>query len=393
MSFDALRTFLNAILEPAAILDSAGRVLASNVRWSQVDADQALAGAPFDVGVDYLQRCAEVRHDADGEALARGVREILAGRSQAFTLPYACGAPTERRHAEVIASPLPTSDGIGALILHRDVTTQKETEAALRDTRERLERVLELLPEGYWDWNMVDDSVYYSDRWFTSLGYAVGEIAPNVNAWTQLLHPHELARVMGDLTAYVEGRSPSYVCETRVRRKDGTYRWNLDRARIVERDPSGKPTRMIGMEVDITSRKEAERVIQEQSRRLMDLSTPLIPISDEVVVMPLIGVVDPERAGQVLSTLLRGITETRARVAILDITGMSDIDAQVASVLVNAAKAVQLLGAQVVLTGVRPDVARTLVELDVDLGNILLRSTLQSGIASATDLTRGRKTR
>ncbi len=172
--------------------------------------------------------------------------------------------------------------------------------------------------------------------------------------------------------------------------KNGTYRWNFDRGRIVARDASGKPLRVIGMEIDITERKEAELVIAEQSRRLMDLSTPLIPISDRVVVMPLIGTVDPERAEQVISTLLHGLSRAGATVAILDITGVGLIDSHVAEVLVNAAKAVELLGAQVVLTGVRPEVATILVGLGVDWGNIVMRGTLQAGIAYATSVERAR---
>ncbi|WP_437626515.1 STAS domain-containing protein [Sorangium sp. So ce1151] len=99
--------------------------------------------------------------------------------------------------------------------------------------------------------------------------------------------------------------------------------------------------------------------------------------------------VDAQRADQVLATLLEGLGRAQASVAILDVTGVSLIDAHVASVLVNAAKAVGLLGAQVVLTGLRPEVARTLVKLDVPWGNIVMRGTLQSGIAYATRAERG----
>ncbi|EYF08287.1 PAS domain-containing protein [Chondromyces apiculatus] len=382
--------FLRALRAPAAIVDPAGRIHAVNAPWAEIAAAQALAGGGFGVGVDYPGRCAEAREDGPGEALARGLREVLAGKAPDFTLTYACGSAPARRHAEIVVSPLPTGEGegTGALVVHRDFTPQQETEVALQETRQRLAQVLELLPEGYWDWNVDTDEAYYSDQWISSLGYTRDEIEPHARAWMQLLHPEDISLVMDTVSAYMEGRSATCVCENRLRRKDGTYRWDLERAQILSRDANGRVTRLMGFQLDISARKEAERVIQEQARRLMDLSTPLIPISDEVVVMPLIGVVDEERAEQVLSTLLRGITQSRARVAILDITGMDRLDAQVASTLVNAAKAVQLLGAQVVLTGVRPDVAKTLVDLDVDLGHVLLRGTLQSGILCAVDLVR-----
>jgi rsbT co-antagonist protein RsbR len=104
-----------------------------------------------------------------------------------------------------------------------------------------------------------------------------------------------------------------------------------------------------------------------------------------VVVLPLIGTVDSRRAQQVMETLLEGVATSRAQVAILDITGVVVVDTQVADALVRAAQAVKLLGAQVVLTGIRPEVAQTLVGLGVDLSGIVTRSTLQSGIAFAIE--------
>ena len=109
----------------------------------------------------------------------------------------------------------------------------------------------------------------------------------------------------------------------------------------------------------------------------------MIPISDDVVVMPLIGTMDSRRAQQVLETVLEGVASSHARVAILDITGVAVVDTQVANALMRAAQAVKLLGAQVILTGIRPEVAQTLVGLGVDLNGIVTQATLQSGIAFA----------
>lgn len=99
--------------------------------------------------------------------------------------------------------------------------------------------------------------------------------------------------------------------------------------------------------------------------------------------MPLIGTVDSRRAQLVLETLLEGIAAYQAQVAILDITGVQIVDTQVANALIDAAQAVRLLGADVVLTGIRPEVAQTLVGIGADLSGIITCSTLQSGIAYA----------
>jgi rsbT co-antagonist protein RsbR len=126
-----------------------------------------------------------------------------------------------------------------------------------------------------------------------------------------------------------------------------------------------------------------EEIIRIQDATLRELSTPLIPISDTVMVMPLIGALDAQRTQQIMETLLHGISTSRAQVAILDITGVAVVDTQVANALLQAAHAVRLLGAQVALTGIRPEVAQTLVGLGVDLSGIVTYSTLQSGIAFA----------
>jgi anti-anti-sigma regulatory factor/PAS domain-containing protein len=128
-----------------------------------------------------------------------------------------------------------------------------------------------------------------------------------------------------------------------------------------------------------------EAVIAAQAAALAELSTPLIPIAAGVVAMPLIGNVDSRRAQQVIETLLSGVAETRATTVILDITGVPLVDTQVASALLRAAQAVKLLGATVTLTGIRPEVAQTLVGLGVDLSGIITRGTLQTAIAEALD--------
>jgi rsbT co-antagonist protein RsbR len=126
-----------------------------------------------------------------------------------------------------------------------------------------------------------------------------------------------------------------------------------------------------------------EEIIQAQDAALAELSTPMIPITEDILVLPLIGTVDSRRSQQVVDSLLRGIAENRARFALLDITGVPIVDTQVANALIRAAQAVQLLGAQVVLTGIRPEVAQMLVSLGVSLNGVVTRGTLQAGITYA----------
>lgn len=126
-----------------------------------------------------------------------------------------------------------------------------------------------------------------------------------------------------------------------------------------------------------------DEILQFQEARLHELASPLIPIADTVVLMPLIGTMDSGRAQQMMETLLTGVAQQNAHLAIIDITGVSVIDTQVAQALIQTAQAVKLLGAQVMLTGIRPQVAQTLVQLGADLPGIVTYGTLQSGIAAA----------
>jgi PAS domain S-box-containing protein len=157
------------------------------------------------------------------------------------------------------------------------------------------------------------------------------------------------------------------------------------------RDADGRITHVLNTWDDITARKLREleerqrqlEIIEQQAATLAELSTPLLTISETTVVMPVVGAVDSGRAHNMTETLLTGIAGTQARVAILDITGVPIVDTQVANAFIQAAQAVQLLGATVVLTGIRPEVAQTLVGMGVDLRGIVTRGTLRDGIAYA----------
>jgi anti-anti-sigma factor len=125
-----------------------------------------------------------------------------------------------------------------------------------------------------------------------------------------------------------------------------------------------------------------EEIIRAQEATLQELSTPLMPIADQVLVLPLVGTLDTRRAQHVLETLLEGVAAWQAETVLVDITGVSVIDTQVANALIQATRAVRLLGARVVLTGIQPQIAQTLVHLGIDLSGIATYNTLQIGIAA-----------
>lgn len=129
-----------------------------------------------------------------------------------------------------------------------------------------------------------------------------------------------------------------------------------------------------------------EEIIRAQASQIRELSTPIIPLHTGVMALPLVGTIDSARAGQILETLLTGISEQQADVVIIDITGVPVVDTAVANYLLQAAQAARLLGAQVVLVGISAEVAQTIVQVGADLSTITTRATLQDGITYAFGL-------
>lgn len=135
--------------------------------------------------------------------------------------------------------------------------------------------------------------------------------------------------------------------------------------------------------LDISERVRQETRLKEQSRTIMEISTPAIKLWDRIVILPVVGVVDSLRAQQMMKTMLLKITETSAKVIILDIQGVAAVDTAVANHLIKIAKATKLMGCSCIISGISPAVAETLVELGIELGDISTNSTLQDALADA----------
>lgn len=132
--------------------------------------------------------------------------------------------------------------------------------------------------------------------------------------------------------------------------------------------------------------QERERVIREQQEAIRILSTPVLQVRERLLILPIIGIIDSQRARQLTEQLLRGIRTNRAKVVVIDITGVPVMDANVANHLVQTVEATRLLGALVIITGLSPEIALTLVTIGVDLGKINTVGDLQGGIEEAERL-------
>jgi len=135
--------------------------------------------------------------------------------------------------------------------------------------------------------------------------------------------------------------------------------------------------------VGVSFVEQRERVIRQQQKAIRELSTPVLQVRERLLILPIIGVIEAQRARQLTEQLLRGIRANRAKVVVVDVTGVPAIDSAVANHLVQTVEASRLMGATVIITGLSSEIAQTLVTLGVDLSKMNAVGDLQGGIEEA----------
>jgi len=152
-----------------------------------------------------------------------------------------------------------------------DITESKQVENTLRESEERLRFVLEGSQLGFWDWNITTNVVKRNHLWAEILGYTLEEIESTTQQWADFVHPHDLDSTCKSIKDHLEGRTPLHELTYRMKTKNGTYKWILDRAKIVQFDPDGKPIRMCGTHLDVTEQKNIEDALRESEGRFRNL--------------------------------------------------------------------------------------------------------------------------
>ncbi len=151
--------------------------------------------------------------------------------------------------------------------LIEEISERKSAEKALREVQRRLEMAIQGAKLGTWDWDIQNGTVVFNDRWAEMLGFSLHEIEPNLDSWKLLVHPEDMPGVMKTLEEHVEGRTPYYQCEYRLKTKSGGWKWVLDSGRVFERDRNERPLRAVGVHLDITERKLAEAALRESEEK------------------------------------------------------------------------------------------------------------------------------
>ncbi|MEO5730285.1 MAG: PAS domain S-box protein [Byssovorax sp.] len=364
-------------------LDAERRITAVSDRWLdtlEYTADEVLGRPSFDFFTEESRRRA-VEMEATGIPVGDGL----------FNLPWQL-AKKSGEIIDVRSSSVLERDERGDITLlltvFDNVTAELEATHALRESEERWRALMELSP---FPLCVHRDGVllWMNEATMRLLGVTSAEQVIGKNVM-EFVHPDDRAMVKARVRegqAHDESLPPM---EQRYVSLDG---------RVIHAEVAARSVMFQGQRatqiasVDVTARKQAEdarrlskaqaRIIEVQVETLRALSTPLIPLDEGILVLPLIGRVTDDRADQILEVLAEGVQAQRASVAILDVTGVPEADASFAEALVRIAKSIRLLGAEVVITGVTPPIARALVALGTDLGRLTTCGTLRDGITHA----------
>jgi rsbT co-antagonist protein RsbR len=292
----------------------------------------------------------------------------------------------EERWIEINNNLVEFEGQMSVIVIGIDITEFKRTEEKLRASETRFRTLSETMSVGIF---IIQGTrcVYVNPAVEYFTGYTSQEVLDLENFW-DVIHPdfHELAQQRS--AARQRGEEVPSRYEIQLISKHGAAIWVDITARMIDFD--GVSSILVTL-FDITERKHAEeerkaleaQIIEAQRATLRELSTPLIPLANHVLALPLIGSVDTERAQHIMENLLQGVADHQAHSVILDLTGLNVMDSHVADTLIRSAQAVRLLGTQVILTGITPPMAQTLVHLHADLGDIVTFSTLQQGVEYA----------
>lgn len=231
-------------------------------------------------------------------------------------------------------------------------------------------------------------------------GYAVEDLLGNKTiSFGELIHADDAARIWDIVQKAMATRSP-FTLEYRIRTKSGAERWCYEQGRGVY--ANGELLALEGFITDITERVRAEHelrdkltLIEAQRNQIADLSLPIIEVWDGVLTLPVVGVLDAARAARIMEGLLDAVVRTQSEQVIIDLTAVQYVDAEVAEHLVAILRAVQLLGARGILSGIRPGAAQALAGLSTNLAGIPttsdLRGALRLCMKSATKPAQTRK--
>lgn len=371
-------TMLDALPLPTAYAPADGP-LQCNRLWLELS-------EPGDLPRDLIAACAGVlAWDASDQAAARLWLATLTPDDP----PLQLAAPLRRdrsRHAQVAIRRSATALTAQVVEVTALLTAQRAAEQRL----EAILSALDSLEEGFLLLD-AEDRIVFCNRRYRELYAISADLITSGRPFAEFIRlgaeRGQYANAIGRVDEWVAERLQLHAELAPIEQRLADGRW----IRIVERRTADGGA--VGLRIDITDIKQAEElrrqlaireeVIAAQAALLAELSTPLLEVAPRVMLTPMVGAFDSARVAMLIEALLHAVQQRQARVVVLDVTGVPVIDTQVAHAILQCATSVRLLGAQLVMTGIRPDVAQTLVALGVDLSNIITRADLRDGVRYA----------
>lgn len=272
-----LRTLIDALPDRIYVKDTRGAVVLTNIANAQAmgqrDPDTVVGKTDFDV---YPRELAE-RYNADDRAVIDGGEPLL-NRIE----PIYLDAQEEPRWLATTKVPLRDAQDriIGLVGVGHDITAQRATQEALRQSRERLDMALQVAGLGMWDWYVQTGRVIFNERWAEISGHTLDELGAHSGVWETLVHPDDWPAVKAALDAHLAGETPIFECEYRMCIKSGEVKWVLDRGQVLHRDDDGTPLRMTGALLDITARKHGEAEREQLLQQMRTRATELASVAD-----------------------------------------------------------------------------------------------------------------
>lgn len=294
----------------------------------------------------------------------------------------------------------------------RDISQRKKMEKALRESEARFRRLLDNMPDVVFRWDLQKGLEYVSPSVLAVTGYRPDELMGGDPMTGLKLAASKRETITEEWRKSVTEEGAAPFEEFSFVRKDGSEGY-LELRSVPIMDDKGNLVAAEGLIRDVTQRKrmeeellrhrgqleqmvqertaeltKAQEIVTRQAEEIIEISTPIIQLRRGILLAPLIGTLNSERAQQFTDRLLNRLVQTNSPVALVDITGVPTVDTQAAHYITRTISAVRLLGAQAILTGVGPALAITLVELGIDLSGVITRSALADGLEDAIKLLR-----
>lgn len=378
----SLRELLGLLPEPCAVTDREGRLQDTNAAWGDVFVQTG-------IGATILEAAAALfRWEPDTWAgIEAELRLLVAGDLDKVTFEAQIAEPPERWAICTIAV---LGEARGFIWQLADITRWQLVGAETLRLYQQFRDAVDSISDGFAIYDN-DDRLIFCNRRFRELYPKSSAMMVVGRSFEELVRAGALAGEYSE----AEGGLEEFIAQrVAIHRALGTSESQLSNGCWIRAsDQRTSDGGIVCIHTDITEVRRAEelrrqRDLQDEMLRaqevlLAELSTPILRISEETIVVPLIGAIDSGRAQRVVESLLEAVAAQRSDVVILDITGVPLVDTQVANVLLQCARAVRLLGTRLVLTGIRPDVAQTIVALGIDLGDIVTRADLREGIRFA----------